>query len=402
MRGSNRIDIARTAVWAILLPLGLLSIAMGGEATRPDREWTDIDGRTIAASYVDSDAKIVRLKKQGDARVYSVPLERLSEADRKYIRGLAASKKPNVPSKASDPEAAPSSVAPHAPEPVGPPPSDWDKVLAGDIERATRLRPNDPVSAFLLFKGVLEREKDGPTPRQKKWLAGQLEQLRPTVLSTVQGDFKAAAAKSNLLDMLIAKVVGDRAAKGTIDGEKEMKAAKDRVFRGEGSPEYVWQVEDFTLQPMESPYKEGDLSIASKPGFRLVRAKARVTNISKTEQPPYTLFAFEPLETAFVPISCNIDDLPKPFRWLDDSFVCLLTPELEVISCSHVIEGSDLRRGLGVTIRDNDGGARVLAMPQAVKSGETIKLDVLFSVPKDLGECKLLVFGAAPVAAKQD
>lgn len=49
------------------------------------RTWTDTRGRTIEASLVRVDGSSVQLKKR-DGKVYTVPIDRLSEQDRAFIR----------------------------------------------------------------------------------------------------------------------------------------------------------------------------------------------------------------------------------------------------------------------------------------------------------------------------
>jgi len=403
MRASNHAKASLFTLLALLvLPgLGTVAIALAAESTAPPRAWTDIHGRKITAVLIDCDAQSVRLRKPGDATVYTVPLERLSMADREYVRTVGRPKAPDTAPSMSPSAVNPRSVEPPVPSQQGGlQPTDWDKSVRGDIDRATGLRTRDPVSALLLFKGVLDRTKDGPTPTQQAWLTEQIAQLKPTALTTLRQDYQAATAQSNLLDMLIAQVVADKIAKEFLDGKADMTAVKNRVFTEQASPQYVWRVDEAALQDVASPYTEGGsfnrITLTSKKGSHLVRVTARVTNISRGSEKPYTLFAFEPIETAIVPIFQKQDELPSSYRWLDDSFIYLLTPAFDLIPCSHVVEGCTLRTG-SLTVSGPDGSGRVIALPQAVKSEASINVDVIFSAPDDLKGFKLYVFGARPV-----
>ena len=56
------------------------------------RSWTDVDGRTISASFVSQTESEVVVKMPANNQEFSVPKERLSAADREYLDLLAKSK----------------------------------------------------------------------------------------------------------------------------------------------------------------------------------------------------------------------------------------------------------------------------------------------------------------------
>lgn len=132
--------------------------------------------------------------------------------------------------------------------------------------------------------------------------------------------------------------------------------------------------------------------ITSKPGFRLVRVKAKVLNIWPHKERPYARFAFSAIENIMMQ-----DDLPEgPFRWLDDQFVFVLTPTRDLIPCCHIAEGCALR-GNSMTITKPGEAPRMIFPPKAVKNGDSVGIEMIFSVPSGVSGLKLLVAGAAPV-----
>lgn len=69
--------------------VALVGIAMTVQPAVPAdqsdmRTWTDVEGRTVEASLVSSSDSAVKLKKR-DGKVYSVPLDRLSQTDRAFV-----------------------------------------------------------------------------------------------------------------------------------------------------------------------------------------------------------------------------------------------------------------------------------------------------------------------------
>jgi hypothetical protein len=56
-------------------------------AEEPFRVWTNQDGRTIQARYIDEKKGMIRIRRT-DGRVFKIPLDNLSEEDRKYVKSL--------------------------------------------------------------------------------------------------------------------------------------------------------------------------------------------------------------------------------------------------------------------------------------------------------------------------
>lgn len=74
-----------------VLALALILLCVAAEAET--RTWTDVQGRTVEAEFVSYAAGTVKLKIPQSGTVYGVPMERLSERDRTYIRSLASARR---------------------------------------------------------------------------------------------------------------------------------------------------------------------------------------------------------------------------------------------------------------------------------------------------------------------
>ena len=68
---------------------GLLIVSL--YAKEPNRTWTNTDGRTIEARFIDEKKGKVRIRRI-DGRVFNIPLDNLSEENRKYVESLAVDK----------------------------------------------------------------------------------------------------------------------------------------------------------------------------------------------------------------------------------------------------------------------------------------------------------------------
>ena len=75
----------------------ILLLAVTLTAKEPIRTWTNTDGQTIEARFIDERMDKVRIRRT-DGRVFNIPLDNLSEEDRKYVESLAVAK----PSSSTD------------------------------------------------------------------------------------------------------------------------------------------------------------------------------------------------------------------------------------------------------------------------------------------------------------
>ena len=68
---------------------GLFTVTL--TAKEPIRTWTNTDGQTIEARFIDENKDTVRIRRT-DGRVFNIPLDNLSEEDQKYVESLAVDK----------------------------------------------------------------------------------------------------------------------------------------------------------------------------------------------------------------------------------------------------------------------------------------------------------------------
>lgn len=61
-------------------------------SVKPTRLWSDRTGRQFTGDFISFDDGLVRIKRQGGDRVFSVPLEKLSDADQAFVRSQAKTK----------------------------------------------------------------------------------------------------------------------------------------------------------------------------------------------------------------------------------------------------------------------------------------------------------------------
>jgi len=66
------------------------SIALATACLAQVREWTNREGKTVRAEFVEVAGEMVKLKSAKTGKVYSLAVESLSEEDRAYIRDLSS------------------------------------------------------------------------------------------------------------------------------------------------------------------------------------------------------------------------------------------------------------------------------------------------------------------------
>ncbi len=71
----------------------LVSIALVGvtAGTLHGHTWTDRQGRTVEAEFLSFADGMIRIKRASDGKVFEMPLERLSDADQEFVKGLPVS-----------------------------------------------------------------------------------------------------------------------------------------------------------------------------------------------------------------------------------------------------------------------------------------------------------------------
>lgn len=68
------------------------------------RTWTDRQGRTVEAEFIGLEAGMVKIKRDSDGRLFEFPLDKLSDADQKYVNllGNAGLGRPAEPVKTAN------------------------------------------------------------------------------------------------------------------------------------------------------------------------------------------------------------------------------------------------------------------------------------------------------------
>jgi hypothetical protein len=136
------------------------------------------------------------------------------------------------------------------------------------------------------------------------------------------------------------------------------------------------------------------ITLTPKEGGKLLRVKARLENISGTSDVPYAASALHFGET-----NSGKEDLDGPAHIIQDNFVFVLPNDGTWIPCKYVCEGCDPLRGFSAVVRINDSaGGFVICGGTYVPEGDTVDLDLVFSLPGSLGEARLFVLGSAPHA----
>ena len=74
------------ARWALLAAL-LVTAGISNLTAREVRTWTSADGRTLEAEFVTATDRHVTLRRQSDGRRFTLPLDKISEADREWVAG---------------------------------------------------------------------------------------------------------------------------------------------------------------------------------------------------------------------------------------------------------------------------------------------------------------------------
>jgi len=125
-----------------LLTISLLG-ALSASANEP-REWTDVQGRTMQASFIERQGPAIWVRRDG--RLFQIPLERLSEGDRAWVQAQTAGSPPS-PAASAEP-AGPGSTASPA-ESTGRAP-EWPNAASGrDTFELSVVREDSEAEKFI-------------------------------------------------------------------------------------------------------------------------------------------------------------------------------------------------------------------------------------------------------------
>jgi hypothetical protein len=329
--------------------------------------------------------------------------KRRADAERKALEEEDARRRAEAAKKASEEEAKKVAVAP-PPLPEFPAGVTWPVETKKKIDRAAAIRASDPVSACLTLEEITRQQKDGPNPQQRDWLQKAIAVDEPRALEVLKRDLTQAAGKLDLHGAVLASTVSDKIRKNSLaDGPAMLARLKADLFAGKPIADPVWKIQQAGGRRLMGAFTEGpfnnQVTLTPKPGFRLVHVSARVQNVSAASDPVYALWAFGDFKRIFNGAG-GLGEINKkpagPRRFACDELLYLLAASGELIPCGHVCETR--RRLRGITITLNGAGGRVFFSGEHIEQGGEFQAEVIFSVPQDLQDARLLVLGAAPVS----
>lgn len=70
------------------ISIPFLALLVSLSANAAPRNWTSIDGKSLQGELMEANEKEVKLKRTSDFQIVKVPVERLSEDDQKFVRGI--------------------------------------------------------------------------------------------------------------------------------------------------------------------------------------------------------------------------------------------------------------------------------------------------------------------------
>ena len=125
----------------------------------PGRPWTSTDGKTLEAEFVSATADAVKVKRASDGREISLPMARLSEADRDWVKAQ----------KPADPSAAPAGAPAGGGAPTGPYAAlvtgDWAQSQYKDLPFALwapkELSAAKPLPLVIVLHGKSDNNENG-------------------------------------------------------------------------------------------------------------------------------------------------------------------------------------------------------------------------------------------------
>ncbi len=271
----------------------------------------------------------------------------------------------------------------------------WPKETKENLDEAMAVYPKDQVSAYLAFKRLLDREKDKPTPQQRDWLQKAADISRERAVTALKRDFDTAADGIDLHAMQLVMLVADKVQ---LESLPEMKATFDKtktqVITGKKVGAPLWKVTRIKGELLDN-FSEGNINrvtLGPKEGGKLLRVKASVENVSETSDVPYAVAALH-----FGELNSGKKDIRGPSHIIQDSFIVLLAGDGNWIPCLYVCESCKPLRGFAAYYEDTESGRdAVVCSGTYVPKGNSVDLDVVFSVPKGLGKPCLLVLGSVP------
>ena len=385
---------------SLLFVLIAFAILPAIELAAQPPSWTDTSGKyKVEADFVRIEGDSVRLKKS-DGKEISVAMARLNAASQEQARRLE-----KVREFANEPPLP--EVAVDGMPPELPPMTDlgeWEPTFKPAFDRVVANYKNDPVSAYFSFRDLHDRKTNGPTEKQKAWLSKAAGVCRAYALAVVTADYVRTSEAGDLRGALISSVVAKKIhAVGVGEKGLSLAAVKSRTMSNEKVAEPIWKVEAASASAIEGDFADGfgatRVTMSPKPGFRLVRVNAKVTNISGQSDLSYAPWSFDGLKAALLlALISGEEKAEKPTRLAMDEFIYFVTGGGDWINCGYVCTGAPKLRSFTFTVANSDVG--LVAIGGNVPEQESFDVDVIFTVPNGIEDGKLLILGAKPVQVK--
>jgi len=276
----------------------------------------------------------------------------------------------------------------------------WDKDLVKDVDKGIALSTTDPVSAVLTFKCLLDREKGGPTAKQRSWLEAQVAEYQPQALEMLRQDFAEATQANDMREMFLIKSVADQIQEEAVEDNARLAVTKSELFSGAHKGRLMWKVTQAEAVPIDGIYTEGSnfpgsmkTTLTPGPGCILIRVSATIENVDKNSDRTYALWAFNPFKRllASEPASGSNEN----YRWYDDGMVAVLTPGGDIISDPYTVSGSSMSIQIADVGPERKGVK--ICPPEAILTGKSISPVLIFSVPQGIKGFRLWIMGAEPV-----
>ena len=277
----------------------------------------------------------------------------------------------------------------------------FDTTVVKDIDQAFRNSSTDPVSAALQFKSVLESKKQTPDQMQSQWLKDRIQDLQPKALAMLGQDLNHARETQDARSLLLTIAIANKLQPDALGQQDPSSAIKDSLLSGSNDSAYIWRITEAKATLIPGAFTEDGgigsqgITLTPKEGHQFLRVHAHIKNLSNEADKPYTLWAVGDVKRSFAAIFDRFNKPDKPYRWLDDGFIYLLSATSEMYACVHVCAGSKLRDS-SLTVTSPDGSGGIITTPQRIVADEDFELDVLFAIPRGASGWRLLVLGAPP------